>query len=106
MRGPSVSPPSAAIQRITVGEATPRFRNPQSLKGDASVLPIGLTDDQLATIQRHAEPLYPQDRDLYLRRVAELLNGRELGDGAVSRAARTAQREYLRPPDLSVSKYR
>ena len=61
-------------------------------------MPLALTDVQLAVIQGLAEPLHPEDRDGYLRRVAELLHGRQLGDGVVSRAARTAQSEFLRPP--------
>ena len=61
-------------------------------------MPLSLSDDQLLVVQQHAEPLHPRDRDGYLRRVAELLNGHEIGDGAVSRAARTAQREFFRAP--------
>jgi hypothetical protein len=70
---------------------------------------LALTDDQLQTVQRYAEPLHPADRDAYLRRVAQLLDGVvEAGDGVVARAARTAQREFFRAPDLShdYSKYR
>ena len=62
--------------------------------------PLGLTDDQLDVIQRLAEPLDPQDRDACLRRVAALLDGHEIGDGAISRAARQAQHELFRPPDV------
>ena len=54
--------------------------------------PIGLTDEQLLTIQRAAAPLHPQDRGPYLEKVAEMLNGHEIGDGLVGRVAREAQR--------------
>jgi hypothetical protein len=78
--------------------------------GDVSMPPLALTDDQLATIQRHAEPLHPADRDAYLRRVAQLLDGIEPGDGVVSRVARAAAREFFRPPTFESrgdrSKYR
>jgi hypothetical protein len=62
--------------------------------------PIGLTDDQLLTIQRAAGPLHPQDRGAYLEKVVELLSGHEIGDGLVGRAAREAQRQFLRAPEL------
>ena len=65
--------------------------------------PIGLSDEQLLTIQRAAGPLHPQDRDLYLEKVAELLNGHEIGDGLVGRVAREAQRQFLRAPGSSPS---
>ena len=63
-------------------------------------MPISLTDDQLAQIVACAEPLPPPDRDRYLRRVADLLRDVEIGDGAVSRAARAAQAEVFRAPHL------
>jgi hypothetical protein len=63
--------------------------------------PLALTDDQLSIIQRAAGPLHPHDRSAYLETVAELLNGHELGDGIVARAAREAQAKFLRPPDLA-----
>jgi hypothetical protein len=44
-------------------------------------------------------PLHPHDRGPYLQRVAAMLQGQqELGDGIVSRAAKAAQQEFLRPP--------
>jgi len=53
----------------------------------------------MLAIQRHAEPLHPQDRSAYLQRVAELLTGcPEIGDGLLARAARQVQREYFRAP--------
>ena len=62
--------------------------------------PIALTDNQLAQVQRCAEPLNPHDRGPYLERVAELLNGHEIGDGLVGRVVREAQRQFLRAPEL------
>jgi hypothetical protein len=61
-------------------------------------MPLALTDDPLLIIQQHAEPLHPKDRGDYLQRVAALLEGHEVGDGLVSRCARAAQREFVRPP--------
>jgi hypothetical protein len=61
---------------------------------------IRLTDDQLSIIQRAAEPLNPHDRGAYLETVAELLNGHELGDGVVARAAKEAQRRFWRGAEL------
>jgi hypothetical protein len=62
--------------------------------------PIALTDEQLLTIQRAAGPLHPRDRGPYLEKVAEMLNGHEIGDGLVGRVAREAQRQFLRAPEL------
>jgi hypothetical protein len=62
------------------------------------MLPLCLTDDQLDTVMAGATPLYPQDRHKYLQRIAELLYQQELGDGAVARACREAQRAFLAPP--------
>jgi hypothetical protein len=62
--------------------------------------PLALTDDQLLTIERMAQPLHPRDRGAYLHRVAELLAGVEIGDGVVTRAAARAQRELFDPPEL------
>ena len=63
--------------------------------------PLRLTDDQLDIIRRAAVPVHPHDRAAYLEAVAELLAGREIGDGSVARAAREAQRRFRNPPDLS-----
>jgi hypothetical protein len=62
--------------------------------------PLRLSDTQLTMIRLAAEPLAPRDGGVYLEMVAELLRGQELGDGAVARAAREAQRRYRDPPRL------
>jgi hypothetical protein len=62
--------------------------------------PIALTDEQLDIVRRAAEPLHPQDRRAFLLVVAELLNGHEIGDGVVARAARDAQQRFLRPVEI------
>jgi len=73
-------------------------------------MPLRLTDDQMNMITSAAEPLQPGDRGPFLERVATLLNGHELGDGVISRAARQAQAEFFRAPQLEraggTSKYR
>ena len=58
--------------------------------------PLALSDDQMIT--RAAEPLQPADRGPFLQRVATLLNGHEVGDGVIRRAARQAQKEFWRAP--------
>jgi len=63
-------------------------------------MPIALSDSQLDIIMRHAEPLPVADRAKYLQRVASLLHDVEIGDGAVARAARQAQSELFKAPDL------
>jgi hypothetical protein len=67
---------------------------------DAPLAPTSLSDDQLFAVMQCAEPLAPHDRSRFLNRVADLLRGHELGDGMVSRAARQAQGELFRAPDL------
>jgi hypothetical protein len=57
---------------------------------------LRLSDDQLSIIRRLAEPLLYVDRARFLKRVAELLRGHEIGDGVVYRAAEQAQREISR----------
>jgi hypothetical protein len=63
--------------------------------------PLRLTDQHLIIIEAAAKPLAWRDRSAFLQTVVELLDGRELGDGAVSLAAREAQRKFFDPPDLS-----
>jgi hypothetical protein len=67
--------------------------------------PIGLTDEQLLAIQRAAGPLHPQDRGPYLEKVAEMLNGHEIGDGLVGRVAREAQRAPELEPKKAPSRW-
>jgi len=59
---------------------------------------LALSDNQLDIIRRFAQPLHINDRDQYLKRVAALLRGQELGDGLVSRMAQMAQAEFRRIP--------
>lgn len=60
-------------------------------------MPLALTDSQLACVTDIARQLVPSHlRHRYLERVAELLDGQELGDGAVARAARAAAQQVRR----------
>jgi hypothetical protein len=61
-------------------------------------MPIQLTDAQLATVTRAAAPLARPDRGPFLEAVAAALQGRELGDGLVSRVCAEQQRRWLTPP--------
>jgi hypothetical protein len=63
-------------------------------------MPLALTDDQMTVITKLAEPLVYADRGPFIERVAELLRGREIGDGAVHRAAEQAQKEFRRSVTL------
>jgi hypothetical protein len=74
-------------------------------------LPLGLTDTQLDMVYVAAKPLDPDLRGQFLERVAQTLTREPmLGDGAVHRACREAQKVYWHAPDLSkandYSKYR
>ena len=73
--------------------------------------PLALTDEQLDTVYRAAQPLDPDLRGPFLETVARTLSREaELGDGAVHRACRETQRLYWHPPNLDkaagYSKYR
>jgi hypothetical protein len=66
--------------------------------------PLGLSNLQAEQVWQLAQPLARADRAKYLQRFAELLSLEvEVGDGSVSRAARPAQSEFLRPMVLSTS---
>jgi hypothetical protein len=70
--------------------------------------PIALSDEQLTALMRTAETIPYDRREAFLLSVAELLNGQEIGDGAVARAIRTAAKLHFDPPELgsgSWSKY-
>jgi hypothetical protein len=61
---------------------------------------LRLSDDQMSIISKLAEPLLQVDRGPFLKRVAELLRGHEIGDGVVYRAAEQAQKEFRRSVTL------
>ena len=57
-----------------------------------------LTTSDRAAIDRAALPLQPRDRQAFRRAVAEALQGREIGEGAVHRAIREHQRRFFDAP--------
>jgi hypothetical protein len=60
-------------------------------------MPISLSDSQMACVMDVAKQhVQPHMRSRYLERVAELLHGQPLGDGAVARAARAAAADTRR----------
>jgi hypothetical protein len=54
-----------------------------------------LTDTQLQMVQELARPLRHWQRTKFLQALARHLEGKEVGDGSVHRAALDAQREVL-----------
>ena len=61
---------------------------------------LALTDAQLDQVMRTAAAI-PQDRrDEYLQRVADLLRGRDFGDGDVFRACAAARKATMWSVDL------
>jgi hypothetical protein len=60
---------------------------------------ISLTDDQLATVMKAAEPLDPHRRSAFLVALAALLRGepQPVGDGSLGRAIRELQHEFRDP---------
>jgi hypothetical protein len=63
-----------------------------------AVLALAFTDAQIKQITTTAVQIPRRMRDAYLRRVVELLNGRDFGDGDVHRAARAAAGEIMHGP--------
>src|SRR5262249_23272872 len=62
------------------------------------VMPLALSDDQLATIRQFAEPLHPNDRGRFLQRVAHLLQGCERDVGRIEQVCKmlkTCSREEV-----------
>jgi hypothetical protein len=56
-------------------------------------MPLALTDADLATIERYAQPLDPRLRSTFLHRVVALLDGQVVGDGLLGRVCAQAQGE-------------
>jgi hypothetical protein len=68
--------------------------------------PLALSDAAITTIMGYSRPLHVADRDAFVRDVAAVLATQaEIGDGVLSRVCRAMQARYLRPLDLSQSKY-
>jgi hypothetical protein len=64
--------------------------------------PIALTDAELALVNDVARPLRPQDRDAFMRALAdELSRHPSIGPGLVHRIARDLQRTFFTPPNLN-----
>jgi hypothetical protein len=65
--------------------------------------PLALDDSQITTIMSFARPLSPDDRDVFLQRVANVLAGQPvLGDGIVARVCREIFKEHWKAPELDV----
>ena len=63
------------------------------------MLPIRLTDSELAAVFNAARPLPLRDRDSFLKAVAaELGNESVLGPGVVHRVCSNVQRRLFSPP--------
>jgi hypothetical protein len=60
---------------------------------------LSLSDDELAAVMAHAQPLAPSARAAFLIDVAaELKRYQEVGPGLVGRICRDAQRRHFDPP--------
>ena len=60
--------------------------------------PLSLSDAQMTALLHAAQPLDRDLREPFLRAVAQVLQGRTLGDGEVFRTIREVQREFWHPP--------
>jgi hypothetical protein len=73
---------------------------------DDIYMPIALSDSELDIVFAAARPLAVQDRDPFLRDVAERLAALpERGDGIVFQMCREVQREHWNPPVGIEGKY-
>jgi hypothetical protein len=69
-------------------------------------MPIALTDTELDIVFAGARPLPVNDRDAFLREVAERLAAfSERGDGVVYQVCREVQRRHWEPPSGVEGKY-
>jgi hypothetical protein len=59
---------------------------------------ISFADEQLDMGMQAASPLRRADREAFLKNVADALQGRVLGPGALHRVVRDCQRRYFDPP--------
>jgi hypothetical protein len=65
------------------------------------IVPVSLTDAELAAVMDACRPLSPRSRDRFLRQVAEAIVALpDRGDGAVHRAITSVWRQYFDPPAL------
>ena len=55
---------------------------------------VGLTGNQLSLVLCAAQPLAPDERSRFLKRVVANLRGRPIDDGAVRQATADAQAEF------------
>jgi hypothetical protein len=63
------------------------------------MLPLKLTDDELAQIQNACRPLLPAARHAFVLEVANVLSAQtEIGPGSVHRAIVATQRRFFDPP--------
>jgi hypothetical protein len=67
--------------------------------------PLQLNDDEMSVLLSLAQPIDQQRRAQFLQEVAAELEAKrqagEVGEGLVHRLARTIQRKYWDPPQLS-----
>ena len=65
-------------------------------------MPVDLTDDELAAIQRAADPIAPQDRSRFLIDVGAGLAGLTLrGPGIVNCVVAAVQKRHRNPPNFT-----
>jgi hypothetical protein len=63
------------------------------------LMPIALTDSEMDIVFDAARPLAVQDRDAFLKDIAERLTALpHLGDGIVHRVCAEVQRQHWNPP--------
>jgi hypothetical protein len=69
-------------------------------------MPISLSANEMAMIERAAAPLDRDRRDAFIEAVMAALEGcPEFGPGVVHRAIRETQRQYWDPPRLSAASH-
>ena len=68
-------------------------------------MPLHLNDDEMSVLMSLAGPIDQQRRPQFLQEVAQELEAKrqagEVGEGLVHRLARTIQRKYWDPPQIS-----
>jgi hypothetical protein len=83
---------------LTAAGARQKLRRPTAeiLVPATAPNPISLTDEQLSTVMKAAEPLDPHRRSAFLAALAQMLRGepQPVGDGSLGRAIRKLQPEF------------
>ena len=89
---------SACSMLVSVAGIQPVAGDCRSRRSREKHRVMSLSDSELTAVMTAAAPIYPRERDAFLRDVvAELAKYPEIGPGVVGRVVREIQRQHLAP---------